>query len=94
MTLEYINFLLALSTSIITSLGVFFAVRSQIRRNMIRILDSRIEDERRHASHETGILLINQKLDAMEKNINSEFSDVKEKFSGLFALIHKTRRAG
>jgi hypothetical protein len=83
MTNETLNLILAIASYVLTSVGIFLAIKGQLRKNSNDMLHAKLIEEKRHAAHEKSLSLFDQKISQLEKQIDQGIANINDKLNVL-----------
>ena len=74
-----------------TTLGVYYAIRTELKKNGKQSLEAKLVEEKRHASHEQRLALLEERIALMEATINSRLEEISRRISQLITKIYKRK---
>ncbi|MGA2296006.1 MAG: hypothetical protein ABSG15_00475 [FCB group bacterium] len=76
-------------TFIVASLSFYISLRSEIRKNTEKMLQSKLNDEKRHASHERRVAIIEERMSNIDNKISYKLGDIQLRITDLSCRFDK-----
>jgi len=89
MNWEEIGVAAAIITFLVTFFSFYLALRAEFRKNAERLATAKLSDEKRHASHERRLALLEERLANIETIIRFRMEEINRRISELFELWDK-----
>jgi len=81
-----ISIIAGAATFIVTVLGFFLAVRTELKRNTRQLVESRLKDEKRHSIHERRLAVIERSARNNDFNLVRRLDDINSRIGQLYEL--------
>ena len=81
--MEKISLIIATITFFVTFASFFFALKIEMKKNSEKLINTKIENEKRHSSHERGLDSLNERFTFFEKGIQYRLDEINRKISAL-----------
>lgn len=79
--------IIASVTFAVTLLSFYLAFRAEMRKNNEKLIEAKIIDERRHASHELRLSILEERLALIESSITFRLDEINKVVSSLNDLL-------
>ncbi len=79
--MEKISLIIAIITFFVTFASFFFALKIEMKKNSEKLISTKIENEKRHSSHERGIESLDERFTFFEKGIQYRLDEINRKIS-------------
>jgi len=74
------------ATFIVSMLGFFLAVRTELQRSTRHLLAAKLDDEKRHSLHERRLAVVEQNARTSDCNLVRRLDDINNRISQLYEL--------
>ena len=85
--MHYLAIAAASLTFLVSLFSVFLSLRAELKKNTERILQSKIDEERRHAFHEQNITQIKDRIDFIQNSFSGKLDEIHHRISEITKLL-------